>query len=70
VELVFVIGCGEDIDHACRVIDEVIFQDDRTLANPELMGVVSELADGSLKFMVPVRTSADDYRGFQPLLPA
>ncbi len=64
MEWVFVIGCGEGIDHACRAIDEFIFQDDCTLADPELMGVVSELEDGSLKFMVPVRTSADNYRGF------
>ena len=29
-----------------------------------IMGVVSELADGSLNFKVSVWTSADDYRGF------
>ena len=64
VELVFVIGCGEDIDHACQVIDEVISQDHRVLADLAPMGVVSELADGSLIFKVPVWTSADDYWEF------
>jgi small conductance mechanosensitive channel len=64
VELVFVIGCGEDIDHACQVIDEVISQDARVLAKPAPMGIVSELADGSLNFKVPVWISADNYWGF------
>ena len=45
LELVFVIGCGEDIDHACQVIDEAISQDHRILARPAPMGVVSELVE-------------------------
>ena len=60
LELVFVIGCEEEMDHACQVIDEVISQDHRILAKPAPMGVVSELADGSLNFKVPVWASADD----------
>ena len=64
LELVFVIGCGEDIDHACQVIDEVISQDHRILAKPAPMGVVSELADWSLNFKISVWISAVDYWGF------
>jgi hypothetical protein len=64
VELVFRFGYVYDIDYGCQVIEEVLSQDDRVLAKPAPMGVVSELANGSLNFEVPVWTSADDYWRF------
>jgi len=64
VELVFGIGYGDDIDHARKVIEGVISQDDRVLEDPAPAVVVSELADSSVNFKVRVWTSADDYWGF------
>ena len=63
IELVFVVGCGEDIELVCQIIDEVVAQDHRILADQERMGLVSELSNGSLEFKVPVQICAEDYCG-------
>jgi small conductance mechanosensitive channel len=64
VELVIGIGYGDDIDHARKVIQDIINQDDRVLKNPAPAIVVAELADSSVNFKVRVWTSSGDYWGF------
>lgn len=64
VELVFGIAYGDDIDHARQVIQGVIREDERVLADPPPAVLVAELADSSVNFKVRVWTGADDYWGF------
>ena len=63
VDMVFGIGYNDDIDKARQVIKDIITQDDRVLKDPEIMIVVSELADSSVNFTVRAWSAAGDYWG-------
>ena len=52
VDLVFGIGYGDDIDHARKVIMEVLAKDERILKDPATTIGVVELADSSVNFVV------------------
>lgn len=62
VDLLFGIGYGDDIEHAIRVIEEVIQADERVLTEPEPLIAVDSLGDDSVKLLVrPWVERADAY---------
>jgi len=61
VDLVFGIGYNDDIDHARKVITEIINADARILKDPEVTIAVSELADSSVNFIVRPWVNTADY---------
>ena len=63
VDFVFGIGYNDDIDAARTIIRDVIAADDRALADPEPLIVVSELADSSVNLTVRVWVNSSDYWG-------
>ncbi|GAB4368085.1 MAG: mechanosensitive ion channel [Calditrichia bacterium] len=63
VDMTFGIGYSDDIDKAREIIQRLILQDSRILANPEPMVAVSELADSSVNFTVRVWGNSGDYWG-------
>ncbi len=63
VDMVFGIGYTDDIQHAKKVLNQIISADDRILKEPEHLVVVSELADSSVNFTVRVWVNASDYWG-------
>ncbi len=63
VDFVFGIGYGDDIGRAKAVIERLVREDDRALADPEPVIVVSELADSSVNITTRVWVNAPDYWG-------
>ncbi|MGD9107185.1 MAG: mechanosensitive ion channel [Desulfobacterales bacterium] len=61
VDLVFGIGYGDDIDHAKKVIMDVLAKEERILKDPSTTIGVVELADSSVNFAVRPWVKADDY---------
>ncbi|MBW2641291.1 MAG: mechanosensitive ion channel, partial [Deltaproteobacteria bacterium] len=61
VDLVFGIGYGDDIDHAKKVIMDVLAREERILKDPATTIGVVELADSSVNFAVRPWVTADDY---------
>jgi len=61
VDLVFGIGYGDDIDHAKKVIMDVLAKEERILKDPATTIGVVELADSSVNFAVRPWVTADDY---------
>ena len=61
IDLVFGIGYGDDIDHARKVIADIIKADPRILKDPEPVIAVAELADSSVNFIVRPWVLTDDY---------
>jgi small conductance mechanosensitive channel len=61
VDLVFGIGYGDDIDHAKKVIMEVLAKEERILNDPATTIGVVELGDSSVNFAVRPWVKADDY---------
>jgi small conductance mechanosensitive channel len=61
VDLVFGIGYGDDIDHAKKVIMDVLAKEERILKDPATTIGVVELADSSVNFAVRPWVKADDY---------
>ena len=63
VDLVMGIGYGDDIDHAKKVISDVLAKDKRILKDPATTIGVVELADNSVNLAVRPWVKADDYWG-------
>jgi small conductance mechanosensitive channel len=61
VDLVFGIGYGDDIDHAKKVIMDVLAKEERILKDPATTIGVVELADSSVNFAVRPWVTANDY---------
>jgi small conductance mechanosensitive channel len=61
VDLVFGIGYGDDIDHAKKVIMDVLAKEERILKDPATTIGVVELGDSSVNFAVRPWVKADDY---------
>jgi small conductance mechanosensitive channel len=61
VDLVMGIGYGDDIDHAKKVIMDVLAKEERILKDPATTIAVVELADSSVNFAVRPWVGADDY---------
>ena len=63
VDFSFGIGYSDDIDKAKSIIDGLIKNDNRILADPEPFIAVGELADSSVNFTVRVWVISEDYWG-------
>ena len=63
IDMVFGIGYNDDIDHARKVISDIINADKRILSDPEPQIAVSELADSSVNFVVRPWVKTADYWG-------
>ena len=58
---IFGIGYGDDIDHAMKVLKEVIDADERILKDPEPMLAVESLGDNSVNILVRTFTAPGDW---------
>ncbi len=63
VDLVFGIGYGDDVDHAKKVISDVLEKEERILKDPVPTIMLIELADSSVNFAVRPWVLAADYWG-------
>ena len=63
VDLVIGIGYGSSIQQAYEIIENILKQDSRVLADPAPQIAVSELADSSVNFVVRPWVKAADYWG-------
>lgn len=61
VDFVFGIGYGDDIAKAKSIIERVVKEDNRTLADPAPIVVVSSLGDSSVNITTRVWVNASDY---------
>jgi small conductance mechanosensitive channel len=61
VDLVFGIAYGDDIDHARRVLEDVVTSHDKVLKSPEPVIRVHELADCSVNFICRPWVRTADY---------
>jgi small conductance mechanosensitive channel len=61
IDLVFGIGYDDDIKKAKAILDEVVGDDERILAEPAPTVAVSELADSSVNFVVRPWVNTPDY---------
>lgn len=61
IDLVFGIGYGDDIRRARQIIEEVMRQDSRILAEPAAAVAVGELADNSVNINVRPWVNSGDY---------
>ncbi|MEM9302208.1 MAG: mechanosensitive ion channel family protein, partial [Pseudomonadota bacterium] len=61
VDLVFGIGYSDDIEHAERVLADILANDERVLRKPEPLVRVNELGDSSVNFIVRPWVKRDDY---------
>ena len=61
VDLVIGIGYGDDVDHAKKVISDVLATEDRILKDPAPAIMLIELADSSVNFAVRPWVLAADY---------
>jgi small conductance mechanosensitive channel len=61
VDLVMGIGYGDDIDHAKKIMMDVLAREERILKDPATTIAVVELADSSVNFAVRPWVEADDY---------
>jgi len=63
VDLIFGIGYDDDLRQAKSILEELLQQDERILADPEPMVAVLELADSSVNFAVRPWVKSADYWG-------
>jgi len=61
VDLVVGCGYGDDLSKVKQVLEEIVAQDDRVLAEPAPQIAVSELGDSSVNFVVRPWVNAADY---------
>jgi small conductance mechanosensitive channel len=61
IDLVFGIGYGDDIAKAKQIMDDIMKQDERILADPAPAVAVGELADSSVNFNVRPWVNSGDY---------
>ncbi len=60
-DMVFGIGYGDDLLKAKRILEELVAEDDRVLAEPAPRVAVLELADSSVNFAVRPHVKIEDY---------
>ncbi len=65
VDMVFGIGYGDDIDEARSVIQKILEEDERVLADPAPVVALNELADSSVNFVVRPWAKQSDYWGLK-----
>ena len=63
VDLVFGIGYNDNLDHARKIIQDIIQSDERILKEPEPVIAVSELAESSVNFVVRPWVKTQNYWG-------
>ena len=63
VDLVFGIGYNDNLDHARKILQDIIQSDERILKDPEPVIAVSELAESSVNFVVRPWVKTADYWG-------
>lgn len=68
VDLMFGIGYGDDVDHAKKVISDVLAKEERILKDPAPTVMLIELADSSVNFAVRPWVLAGDYWGVYSVL--
>jgi len=61
VDLVFGIGYGDDIEHAARVLKEVVTSHEKVLDDPPPVVEVSALGESSVDFIVRPWVNTEDY---------
>jgi small conductance mechanosensitive channel len=61
VDMTVGVAYDADLSHVKKVLNEIISQDERILAEPASQVVVTELADSSVNFVVRVWTKSADY---------
>jgi small conductance mechanosensitive channel len=61
VDLVFGIGYRDDLEHAERVLNDIVNANPAVLSDPAAVVRVHELADSSVKFIVRPWVKTDDY---------
>lgn len=61
VDMVFGIGYDDDIKQAKQIMQDIMSQDERILAEPAPLVAVSELADSSVNFVVRPWVKSADY---------
>jgi small conductance mechanosensitive channel len=61
VDLVFGIGYSDDIEHAERVLEDILARDDRVLAEPAPVVRLHELGDSAMNFLVRPWVKREDY---------
>ena len=65
LDVVFGIGYGDDIDHACSVLKRIIDADERTLKDPEPLIKVVELGASSVDINVRLWVNRSDFWGYR-----
>jgi small conductance mechanosensitive channel len=63
VDMTVGVAYDADLSHVKKVLNDIISQDNRILAEPASQVVVTELADSSVNFVVRVWTQTADYWG-------
>ena len=63
VDLVFGIGYNDNLDHARKILQDIIQSDERILKEPEPVIAVSELAESSVNFVVRPWVKTQNYWG-------
>lgn len=63
VDMVFGIGYDDDIRKAKELLEQIVAEDDRVLAEPAPVVALGELADSSVNFLVRPWVNASDYWG-------
>lgn len=61
IDLVFGCGYGDDLDKVRAILEEIVADDERILAEPATTIAVNELAESSVKFVVRPWVRAEDY---------
>ncbi len=65
LDLFVPVGYTASIEQALRIMDDIIDEDERILADPEPVAAVYELGAGSVKLVVRVWVEVEDYRPVQ-----
>ncbi len=65
VDMVFGIGYDDDLRKAKAILEEMVANDERVLADPAPQVAVSELGDSSVNFVVRPWVNASDYWGLK-----
>ena len=61
VDLVFGIGYGDDVEHAERVLNDIMEGHEKVLDKPEAVVKLHELGDSSVNFVVRPWVRTEDY---------
>lgn len=65
LDVVFGIGYGDDIDHACSVLQKIVDADQRTLSDPKPLIKVIDLGASSVDINVRLWVESSDFWGYR-----